>query len=285
MIDHRCALRFVSGAVVALCFVAVSSPTHAETAAPEKSPCVELLIAAENGNRGQVIRLLDQGVSIDCAGPRHSATALHWAAYKGHVGVVKTLIERGATIDARNSDGRTPLILAAGMGHAKTARILLEAGADRNATGADGLTALDWAKKKRRRRVVRALAPPREKKPTAQASRITGGGKPRSVETRVTPSERAAKSAPDRDAAFLAAAYAGDVKRLKALLQQGADIEARDALGNTALILAAAAGHTEAVKLLLKRGANPSAAQMVGLTAADWAERSGDADLRALLTK
>lgn len=55
-------------------------------------------------------------------------TPLHWAAQHGHVEVVRTLIDNGANVNARDVFGRTPLHLA--VSHPRVIALLLEAGAN-----------------------------------------------------------------------------------------------------------------------------------------------------------
>jgi ankyrin repeat protein len=62
------------------------------------------------------------------------------------------------------------------------------------------------------------------------------------------------------------AASAGDVKRVKELLEKGADPNARDENDNTPLHLAASWGHVGIVKLLLGHGANLNAQNKYGRT-------------------
>src|SRR5688572_14927452 len=57
-------------------------------------------------------------------------TALHHAAFEGHERMAGMLLGAGAQIDAADSDGVTPLMLAANMGKKDCARLLLERGAD-----------------------------------------------------------------------------------------------------------------------------------------------------------
>jgi ankyrin repeat protein/ribosomal protein L7/L12 len=64
-----------------------------------------------------------------------------------------------------------------------------------------------------------------------------------------------------------AAARAGDVKRVKALLAQGADVEAKDQHGNPAIVAAAIGGSHEVIELLTTRGANVNARDAQGETA------------------
>src|SRR5216683_3513030 len=66
---------------------------------------------------------------------------------------------------------------------------------------------------------------------------------------------------------MITAAYQGDVKAAIAQLDKGADVNARDCDGDTALMLAAERGHIELVKVLLKNGADVNAANLNGETA------------------
>jgi ankyrin repeat protein len=66
---------------------------------------------------------------------------LLFATLSGHKDVVKILLDYGAEVDSRASDGRTPLILAAGKGSKDIVDMLLKAGADPSLTDQTGATA------------------------------------------------------------------------------------------------------------------------------------------------
>jgi hypothetical protein len=66
---------------------------------------------------------------------------------------------------------------------------------------------------------------------------------------------------------LLAAAKKGKTIQVEALLARGADLEARDNYGRTALMLAAQYGRTDAVRLLLAKGASPDARDARGWNA------------------
>lgn len=57
-------------------------------------------------------------------------------------------------------------------------------------------------------------------------------------------------------AEWKAAVKAGNASALRALADAGADVDARDEHGQTALMNAAREGHTEVVRLLIERGAD-----------------------------
>jgi ankyrin len=57
-------------------------------------------------------------------------TALHFAAFHGHEGVVRALLENGAEVDPWTDDNWTPLMIAASAGKSEATRTLLEYDAD-----------------------------------------------------------------------------------------------------------------------------------------------------------
>lgn len=71
---------------------------------------------------------------------------------------------------------------------------------------------------------------------------------------------------PDTGLALINAANKGDSNVVEALLDSGADINARDEQNQTALHQAASKGHTPIVKLLLERGADVNAKNLFGQT-------------------
>lgn len=91
--------------------------------------------------------LLSAGAKIEARDPQ-GWTALHWAAYAGRPMSVEALIQSGATIDALDHRGRTPLMLAL-VEHllavnAKSIEILLRAGADADLRDDHGWTTLHY---------------------------------------------------------------------------------------------------------------------------------------------
>ena len=83
------------------------------------------------------------------------------------------------------------------------------------------------------------------------------------------------------------AARAGDAAAVTALLDKGADVNAKFRYGATALFKAAERGNTEVVKVLLARGADPSVKDtFYGATAMTWALDNKHSEVvRALLEK
>jgi hypothetical protein len=90
----------------------------------------ELFNAARRGDAAAVKSLLDRGVDVNTKF-RYGATALSYASDKGHLEVVKLLLERKADANVKDTFyGATPLIWAAQKGYTKIVEALLDAGAE-----------------------------------------------------------------------------------------------------------------------------------------------------------
>ncbi|ARF74188.1 hypothetical protein B7C62_19555 [Kitasatospora albolonga] len=188
--------------------------------------------------------------------------ALLTAARTGDTDGVRTAIEGGARVDARDEELRTPLLLAALGDHVEAARLLVAAGADPDAqdrredspwlvTGVTGSVAM-----------LHVLLPAG---PDLTLRNRFGG------------------------IALIPAAERGHVAYVREVLRRtDIDVDHVNRLGWTALLEAVILGdggraHQEVVEALLAAGATPGLADGDGVTALAHAERRGFTELVALL--
>ena len=87
--------------------------------------------AAEKGHLSIVRLLLQKEASINTRDDRHGLSHLHWAALKSHQLMVEVLLEAGADVDD-HIGGSTPLVIAVEIGHQIVVKILFENGPDPN---------------------------------------------------------------------------------------------------------------------------------------------------------
>ena len=145
------------------------------------------------------------GVAID-ARTTDGNTPLHTAAEDGTRAVISYLLKLGAQIETRNDKQETPLLLAAGKGNVVAIEMLLKEGAN---IESPGNPERDW--------------PP-----------------------------------------LVSAARSGQRAAAEMLLNHGAKIGGADKYGNTALNWACINGHPEVAKLVMARGANIESAGAAG---------------------
>jgi cytohesin len=115
-----------------------------------------LLRRVEDGDLHGVRALLGEGASAD-ARDAGGFTPLMLAVIHDHPAIVDVLITRGAAVNARNRAGLTPLMLAAINDNPDVARTLLAHGADVTSRTAAGWTALTYAAWRGHARMARLL--------------------------------------------------------------------------------------------------------------------------------
>lgn len=242
----------------------------------------QLMAAAQMSDPTAVARLLTQGANIE-AKDRNGNTPLMLAASAGRTAVVRVLLSKGADTWAANDAGKQPtdcaldghhyylvrfisrwgsnqslgpldkqLFDAVGRGDSAAVTTLLTEGAHIDARDLYGDTPLMQAVLGRNEGVVKLL--------------LDHGA---SVEARNT-----------LDKTPLMEAYNSEVARW--LILKGARVEARTNTGQTALMLLA--GNTSTVRLLLDAGANPNAKDDRGRTALDYAQADKNPDAVQLLS-
>jgi hypothetical protein len=102
----------------------------AQSVALAQSANDDLIAAAKRGDAEAIKSLLAKGADVN-AKTRYNQTPLMFAAEKGHLEIVKILIEAGADINATDSFYKffTALYGAASKGHPEVVKLLLEKGA------------------------------------------------------------------------------------------------------------------------------------------------------------
>jgi len=97
--------------------------------APNGLPILRLLVARKLANLAFV--------------NKDKNTALHFSVIQKNYEAAELLLQAGALVDARNSDGRTPLMLAALAGDERLVRSLLRSGAEAGLRDQSGAAAAD----------------------------------------------------------------------------------------------------------------------------------------------
>lgn len=193
---------------------------------------------------------------------RSRYSGLFTAAASGDGFEIGRLAGAGASIDARDGYGRTPLHVAAYAGRHEAMRALVAAGADPNALEND-------------RYDIVTIAAVANDVPTLKVALDIGCG-PRNVTSRYD------------GTALIAAAHLGYVEIVRELIRAGAPLDHVNNLGWTAVIESIVLGdggarHTATLKLLVDAGANISLTDRSGATPLVLARGRGYTDMVGIL--
>nr|XP_023416275.1 ankyrin repeat and KH domain-containing protein 1 [Cavia porcellus] len=212
-----------------------------------------LTLACYKGHLDMVRFLLEAG-----ADQEHKTdemhTALMEACMDGHVEVARLLLDSGAQVNMPADSFESPLTLAACGGHVELAALLIERGANLEEVNDEGYTPLMEAAREGHEEMVALLL--------AQGANIN------------------AQTEETQETALTLACCGGFSEVADFLIKAGADIE----LGcSTPLMEASQEGHLELVKYLLAAGANVHATTATGDTALTYACENGHTDVADVL--
>lgn len=200
------------------------------------------LQVVESGSLGDIKKFISNGVDVNVKGGYMDETALMKACSKGHLEVVKALLAHQADVNVKNIYGHTALMIASWQNNLELVKLLIYNNAEINAKDNKGNTALMW----------------------------TGGEKYESdeidvdeIEDRIKGHLKVAKYLITNGAdmknvgeLLMHATKYGDLEMVKSLVDYGADVNAKDKYGQTALMIASKVPHPEIVKFLKSKGAN-----------------------------
>jgi ankyrin repeat protein len=193
-----------------------------------------------------------------------SYQGLFAASATGDAAEIERLVRAGAMLEARDSHGRTPLLVAAHLGHRAVARALLDAGANPQRHGRAALR-----------------SPHRRRGPERR-----GHDRPR----------RGGRGQPGGDhqplhrTALIAAAHLGHFDAVRTLIEAGAPLDHVNNLGWTALIEAIVLGdggprHLAVVRSLVGAGASLDIVDRQGRTPAALAAQRGHTEMAQVLAE
>ncbi len=237
----------------------IDEPGAVNRRAPDGSTPLHAAVWADDA---EVTGLLLRAGADANAANRYGVTPLSIAALNRSDVVVGRLLEAGADPNARLAEDQTALMAAARAGSAKVLSLLIDAGADVNARERVlGETALMWAALEDHGDAVTLLVK-RGADVNARSSATAftrykfGDG----IVARPTVLPKGGWTP------LLYAARQNAMGAAEALADAGADLDATDPDGTSALVMAVINAHHDLAELLLRKGAKPNVADVTGMT-------------------
>jgi len=205
----------------------------------------------------KVIKTLLRGGANKNMRDGDGCTPLHHAAFHGHLAVVEYLCSKGVKLDLKDNEGGTPLHNAAAKGDLPVLKVLLEAGANAEQRDADGASLVHYAAFGGNVGVLKYLV--------------------KTTKLPVTTVDQ------NKDTPLHHAAFHGHLEICKMLVKEGASVNAKNLRQSTPLHNACFGGHSEVATLLVEKDADVSATDVDKETPLHKAAWSGDAGQLALL--
>lgn len=227
-------------------------PAEKEDASGKAEKNEALVEATLDGDAAKVLSLLESGAAVN-AKDSNGRTALMYADRVKGVEVVKVLLKAGAEVKVKDNKGRTALMYQAYGGNDAIVEMLLKAGAEVNGKDEKDRTPLIWAAT-------------RDTRLRGELWRDTGEGREAVL-------KGALQDPTGDEVIYQTIGDVGDTPA-RALLKAGAKANAKDKDDRTALIWATRFGNISVVRALVEAGADVEAKDKNGRTALMIAEAS-----------
>jgi uncharacterized protein len=220
---------------------------------------------------------------------KNSESLLMRASILGFTDVCKTLMDKGANINLKNTEGFTALDLALQLGHMEVAKLLLNKEAKPNA--------------KLSSTQISEVNVPAPSETNVQSQTHYKGTKVSSKTS--TKAEELCNALINKDlknavilvqnidsvnfrdnngnSLLMLASLGGFIDVSKLLIEKGAKLNLQNPIGGTALVYAIAGGHIEIINLLLNKGANLNLQDNNGATALFLASQEGYVEIVKIL--
>ena len=243
-----------------------------------------LIIAAYNGNRKIVELLLEAGADPNL-GNNWNSSPLYWTTSADHAEIVALLLAAGARPNHQDDFGSSALMRASTDGLTPIAKLLLDAGADPYLVDNEGNSAFRYAIRNGHSEIIPLFLAvdidiDRKILRWGEASRLA---QMQGQEEIVTIIEAALKEPEILNRGLVNAVVQNRYILATRLLGDGADPDARDSGGITALQHAVESGRADIITQLLESGANPDPEVPSGATPLILASQSGAVEIVTLL--
>ncbi|UBF23655.1 ankyrin repeat domain-containing protein [Kovacikia minuta CCNUW1] len=259
----------------------------------------ELLKACKERDVERVVELVRQGVNVNVKDQYKDTPLIYLAG--SHAMVIKedlvpairALIQAGAKVDVRGSEGITPLYHAVLCYNEPVALVLIELGANVNVKDRKGVSVLMQAVSRNLENVINALLEKgvdthcRCRAGKDVLSRIGADTSPELVRKLI---QFGADAKANHSSGLVKAILSNNWDTARELIASGAEVDARGSPGNeTYLMFLSRWGRktsesaVEQIKFLLSVNANPNAKNSLGQTALDIAIEAGNHEIVEVL--
>ncbi|MBL7184872.1 MAG: ankyrin repeat domain-containing protein [Phycisphaerae bacterium] len=261
--------------------VSLNRPAIAKLLIEKGAAVFNIHTAAFAGNLEKVRSFIEAGTDVD-AKDESGMTPLLRAVSGEHAAVAKFLVDNRADVNTGDKWGYVPLVYALWNMDSETVKLLIDKGADTNAKDTpSGYTSLHWA----------IMMDSKELTELVLAAGVDVKAKSKAGETPldvaaygVSPAIGELLVAKGAEVSSLhAAAFVGDLAKVKAFIDEGVEVNKKNEMGGTALHSAAVGGHKEVAEFLIDNGSDVDAQMRGGLTPLHMAAEAGHLDVAELL--